>query len=87
MAKTKIKTNMTDSQTKQVFVLLYYFWEGDDYLVNSFQGVFSSEEKALIECTKTPAINVYGPEDTLPKEDEGNYHTTPFYHIKREVIQ
>lgn len=68
----------------KVYVLLDWFWDGDDNLINSFVGVYRTKDQlhqAYLELEKgiSPPHLLYWVGDTIPKEDDGCFRSRSFY--------
>jgi len=77
-----------ETDIKTVYIVLEYFWEGDGYLVNSYGDCFLSEQEALEYATKKAKPfpverrpKIYKYDEVVPDESDGDYNSTPFYHI------
>ena len=69
----------------KVYVLLFWFYEGDSNLVDSFCGVFSSYDKALKGAD--PKYKVLTSEEREKKEKEwGSYGYPSFYEVRQFVL-
>lgn len=67
----------------KIFVLLYWFYEGDSNLVDSFIDVFSSYEKALEYKNLTDEENLeILNADEIDKMCNGSYDNPSFYEIR-----
>ena len=67
----------------KVYCLLYWFWEGDFHLVNSFVDVKVSldEIMAVLVTENRSLLKVYLPGEAIPTEDDGFYGYDGFYQI------
>lgn len=69
----------------KVYVLLFWFYEGDSNLVDSFRGVFSSYDEALKNAD--PKYKVLTSEEREKKEKEwGSYGDPSFYEVRQFVL-
>lgn len=69
----------------KVYVLLFWFYEGDSNLVDSFRGVFSSYNDALNDVD--PKYKVLTSEERNNKEKQwGKYGDPSFYEIRECII-
>lgn len=67
----------------KVFVLLFWFYEGDSNLVDSFIDIFSTYEKALEYKNETDEDNLeILNSNEIHKMINGNYGDTSFYEIR-----
>jgi len=80
---------MDDNLSYNIYVVLFWFWDSDSYLVGSYRKCFKSMSKAKEYITKEfhrQELLVYLPGDILPKEKEGHYGVNSFFEIRKEVI-
>ncbi len=69
----------------EVYVLLFWYYEGDSNLVDSFCGVFSSHDKALQDAN--PKYKVLTSEERAKREKEwGSYGDPSFYEVRQCII-
>jgi len=78
-------------KTVKVYVLLYWYWDGDSNLTDTYKGVFATqseaERKVIYENDGRVTISVYYPGDKLPEESDGHYRSAPFWEIREELIK
>lgn len=70
----------------KVYIILFWFWEGDSYLVNSFVDCKKTMKESLILCSeeakgKSFVPKLFVPGEDIPKEDDGHYGTPGFFQI------
>jgi hypothetical protein len=68
----------------KVYIILNWFWEGDSYLVNSYEDCFSELKSALEHAENLAAERknkIYGVGHEIPKEQDGGYGSPSFYQI------
>jgi hypothetical protein len=77
----------------KVYIVLNWFWEGDSYLVNSYEDCFSELNLALEHARNlamtAPGIEdkkIYGIGDEIPKEAYGGYGAPNFYQIIEKTL-
>ena len=74
----------------EVFVVLFWFWEGDNRLVNSYKGIFLTLDSAFDYASSLVAgknkIKVYLPGKVIPEEISGNFYTDGFAQIVHEIL-
>lgn len=79
----------------QIFIVLYWSWDGDGYLVNKYIDCFSNEQEAVKFCETfaynqsmiiRKSIKIYLPGDRIPDEDNGDYGTPSFVQIVKKVF-
>lgn len=74
----------------KVFVVLYWFWEGDGSLVNKYEDCFLTKDDAMSFANTLEyddkTLKVYLPNDVIPDENEGGYGTRPFIQIIEKVL-
>lgn len=81
-----------NTETLKIFIVLYWFWEGDGYLVNEYKDCFLTEEESIsFANTLTPifggkTIKIYLPGNTIPDESDGDYGTPAFAQIIEKVF-
>lgn len=78
-----MKKDNKKSETITIYILLYWFWEGDSRLVNSYEDSFLSEKDAY-DCFLLKKINdekLYKVGESIPEEDSGDWGDDSFYQI------
>ncbi len=73
----------------KVYVLIWWFYEGDSNLVNSFEGVFSSYDKAMLrknEIDNRNIIELVSTEEAEKRQHEHGSYGDPSYFEIRECI-
>lgn len=70
----------------KVYVLIFWFYEGDSNLVDSYKGVFSTYEKAKKEIPEN--MELVTTEEAMKNEYSscGSYGDAGYYEIREEVI-
>lgn len=76
---------------KEVYILLFWFWEGDGYLVNSYLDCFLTLEEALkiadqYGIAHNQKYKIYLTGEKLPDEDSGGYHSVGFLQIINRIF-
>ena len=73
-----------------IFIVLYWFWEGDSYLVNSYMDCFLTEYDAVSFAMTLKygdkVVKIYLPNEDIPNEDDGRYGTPAFAQIVKKVF-
>lgn len=79
-----------NTETLKIFIVLYWFWEGDGYLINTYEDCFLTEEDALSFANTLKyggkTMKIYLPGDTIPDESDGGYRTPGFAQIIEKVF-
>ena len=79
-----------NTETLKIFIVLYWFWEGDGYLVNEFKDCFLTEEESVSFANTLKyggkTIKIYLPSDSIPDESDGGYGTPAFAQIIEKVF-
>lgn len=79
-----------NTETLKIFIVLYWFWEGDGYLVNEYKDCFLTEEEAVSFANTLKyggkTIKIYLPSDSIPDESDGGYGTPAFTQIIEKVF-
>lgn len=79
-----------NTETLKIFIVLYWFWEGDGYLVNEYKDCFLTEEEAVSFANTLKyggkTIKIYLPSDSIPDESDGGYRTPAFAQIIEKVF-
>lgn len=74
----------------KVYVLIWWFYEGDSNLVNSFEGVFSSYENALNKKNEIDSENreIVSSEiaEKRTYESSGSYGSPSYFEIRECVV-
>ena len=75
----------------KIYILLIWYWDECQSLINNYIKTFRTltgavkEGKKLCGYRRKPR-ELYLPDDDIPKEEDGNYHSDPFYQIIREFL-
>jgi hypothetical protein len=77
--------------TIKIFIVLYWFWEGDGYLVNEYKDCFLTYNDA-VQFANTfkrdgKTIRIYTPDEEMPNENEGGYGTPSFIQVVEKVFK
>lgn len=69
-----------------VYVVLYWFWEGDSYLINTYEDCFLNKEEALKYAEKeslkgNTKLKIYKDGEDIPEESDGHYGSDGFIEI------
>lgn len=72
----------------EIYVVLFWFWDGDGYLINSYDKCFLNLERAVQFARETSQENgkVFLPGEDLPKEEDGHHLTPGFKQVIIEVL-
>ena len=73
----------------KVYVLIWWFYEGDSNLVNSFEGVFSNYDKAMFRKNEIDTKNreLVSTEEAEKRQYEyGSYGDTSYFEIRECII-
>ena len=74
----------------KVYVLIWWFYEGDSNLVNSFEGVFSNYDKALFRKNEIDTKNreLVSTEEAEKRQYQysGGYGDPSFFEIRECII-
>lgn len=72
----------------KVYVLIWWFYEGDSNLVNSFEGVFSDYDKAMFRKNEIDTTNreLVSTEEAEKRQYEHGSYGGPSYFEIRECI-
>jgi len=70
-----------------IYIILYWFWEGDSHLVNSFCDVVDTEEEAItIIKQKDKCAKIFLSVENIPNEEDGSFGDDGFYQILRRQV-
>ena len=74
----------------KIFIVLYWFWEGDGYLVNEYKDCFLTEQDAVSFANTLKyggkSVKIYLPGESIPDESDGGYGTSAFAQIVEKVF-
>jgi len=72
----------------KVYVLLYWVYDGDSWLIETYEGAYSSYQKALqAKNTRRPKIMLLSGEALeAEKQKGGGYGSPSFCEIREEVL-
>jgi len=67
----------------RIYVILYWFWEGDSHLVNSFVDIATNIDDAdkIIAIDGQPMSQTYYVLESIPAEYHGNFGDPGFYQV------
>jgi hypothetical protein len=85
-----VKRFNENTETLKIFIVLYWFWEGDGYLVNEYKDCFLTEDDAFSFANTLKyggkTIKIYHPDEDIPDEGDGGYGTSAFVQIVKKVF-
>lgn len=81
----KFNEIVSHTQNIKIFIVLYWFWEGDGYLINEYKDCFLSLDEAikfantlkygsstLAKHNPPSKVKVYLPNEEIPDEEHGD---------------
>lgn len=79
-----------NTEILKIFIVLYWFWEGDGYLVNEYRDCFLTQEDAISFANTLKfggkTIKIYLPNEEIPEDNDGGYGSPAFTQIVEKIF-